>query len=299
MNYRPLFLTIIFIIGCSLSQAAISLPAQDAVILTPVSTFDFDQINESSTLVKSRTWKDVFWTLNDSGDWARIFPITATGAIIRPEWNSNYQGVQIPNAVNIDWEEMAVDNHGNLIIGACGNNGNSRKDLALYILPEPMPQLTETTRVSQVIPFYYPQQTSFPAVPNNFDCEAVFCAFDHIYLLTKHRADTRTCLYRFDSLHPDKPNPVTLLDTFDIGGMVTAADATPDGTKLTVLTYNNIWVFQSETDDYFHGRMFWLPISAKQCEGICFDGNILRITNEQMELFEVPLDQLIEVTPKR
>lgn len=289
------FFTVFLVAGCLLLAADVALPQRDAVTLTPVSTFDFEQINESSTLVKSRLWDDVYWTLNDSGDWARIFPVNHQGQVIRPEWNSDYQGVRIPNAVNVDWEEMATDNQGNLIIGACGNNGNARRDLALYILPDPLPQLTETTRASQMIRFYYPQQTSFPADPNNFDCEAVFCAFDNIYLLTKHRADTRTCLYRFDSLDPDTINPVTLLDSFDAGGMVTAADATPDGTSLAVLTYNSVWLFESETDDYFNGAIYWLPISAKQCEAICFDGDILRITNEQMELFELPISELEKV----
>jgi hypothetical protein len=290
-----LCITVFLVAGCLCLAADVALPQRDAVTLTPVSMFDFDQINESSALVKSRLWDDVYWTLNDSGDWARIFPVNHQGQVIRPEWNSDYQGVRIPNAVNVDWEEMATDNQGNLIIGACGNNGNARRDLALYILPDPLPQLTETTRASRMIRFYYPQQTSFPADPNNFDCEAVFCAFDNIYLLTKHRADTRTCLYRFDSLDPGKSNPVTLLDSFDAGGMVTAADATPDGTRLAVLTYNSVWLFESETDDYFNGAIYWLPISAKQCEAICFDGDILRITNEQMELFELPISELEKV----
>ena len=191
---------------------------------------------------------------------------------------------------------MATDNDGNIYIGACGNNDNMRRDLAIYILKDPYPLFTGKTRIFQTINFFYPEQTEFPADPNNFDAEAIFCAFDKTYLLTKNRADTNTSLYRFDSLDPLIDNPVTKLGTFNIGGMVTAADATADGMKLAVLTYTAIWLFESETDDYFHGKIFWLPISAKQCEGICFDDeDTLIITNEQMELFEIPLEDLIRI----
>jgi len=295
---KPFIFTLL-IISLSLSAAeviSIELPEVDTIVLEPYATFDYEEIDESSAIIKSRVWENVYWTLNDSGDEARIFPFSKDGKVLRAEWYKEEAGVYIPNAVNVDWEDMATDNNGNLIIGACGNNGNARRDLAIYILKDPYPLFTGKTRIFQTIPFYYPEQTEFPANPNNFDCEAVFCAFDKIYLLTKNRADTNTTLYRFDSLDPLKENPVTKLGTFDVGGMVNSADATADGTKLAVLTYTSIWLFESENDDYFHGKISWLPISAKQCEAICFENDeTLLITNEQMELFEIPLEDLIRI----
>ena len=276
----------------------ITLPKADTLTLVPYATFDFAEIDESSAIVKSRVWENVYWTLNDSGRKNRIFPFNRNGELYRAEWYKEKDGgVNIGDAVNIDWEGIATDNDGNLYIGACGNNLNARRDLAIYILKDPQPYSTGTTRYFHKINFYYPEQTEFPAVPNNYDCEAIFWANGKLYLLTKHRADTQTHLYRFDSMDPLKENPVKLLSTFDIGGMVTSADATIDGKKLAVLTYNSIWLFESETDDYFHGKISWLPIKAKQCEAVCFDDDeTLIITNEkQMELFEIKLDMLIEV----
>ena len=92
-----------------------------------------------------------------------------------------------------------------------------------------------------------------------------------------------------------KINPITRIGTFEIGGMVTAADASIDGTKLAVLTYNNIWVFEAEDGDYFNGKISWLPINANQSEAVCFDGDDLIITSEQMELFKLPISELIPV----
>lgn len=275
---------------------SVELPKADTLTLVPYATFDFAEIDESSAIIKSRVWENVYWTLNDSGDENRIFPFTRDGKVLRAEWYTEQAGVYIGDAVNIDWEDMATDNEGNLIIGACGNNGNVRRDLALYIFKDPYPEFTGTTRILKKILFYYPEQTEYPAKIRNFDSEAVFCAFGNIYLLTKHCADTQTHLYRFDSMDPLKENPVTKIGTFNIRGMVTAADATPDGKKLAVLTYKAIWVFESDTDDYFNGNIYWLPIKAKACEGICFDNEkTLLITNEQAELFEVQVEELIKI----
>lgn len=283
------------------STREISLPDHEAVELVPYANLDFPPISESSGIVKSRQWENIYWTHNDSGDKARIFPIRqlADGTIIHPEWITDYEGIMIPDAVNIDWEDIATDNDGNLYIAACGNNSNTRRDLAVYVLKEPYPFETEKTRLLTKIPFYFTEQKSFPPPKLNFDVEALFWADNRLYLLTKHRADDYTVLYRFDSTNPNKENPLTPCGKFRIYGQVTAADASPTGDSLAVLTYNNVWVFEktSPRGNYFDGNILWLPIRAKQCEGICFDGHTLIISNEQRELFELPVDQLIPLTP--
>lgn len=285
---------------CLFSEEVISveLPQMDAVELQPYANFDFDKIDESSAIIKSRMWDDVYWTLNDSGGKNMIFPFNRNGKLWRAEWYKDYQGgVYLAGTMNIDWEEMAVDNNGNIYVCDSGNNGNARRDLAVFMLKDPLPENTGTVNYFKKFHFYYPEQIKFPAVPNNYDCEAVFWANGKLYFLTKHRADALTRLYRMDSMDSNIENPLTYLATFDINGMVTAADATEDGKILAVLTYDNIWVFGVENgDDYFNGSIKYLPIKAKQCEAICFDDEgTLIITNEQTELFEVKLSDMIDV----
>ncbi len=264
--------------------------------LKSYSNFNSSQIDESSGLVKSRFWKDVYWTHNDSGDKARIFPITKNGELIKSKKDKKDNGIKISDAVNIDWEDIATDNEGNLIIGACGNNNNARRDLAIYIIKDPYPFKTEITRVSKKISFYYPEQKTFPAETMNYDAEGIFCANGKIYLLTKHRSDTYTRLYRFDSIEPNEENPLTLIGEFDIKDKVTSADASSDGNILAVLTYSAIWLVEIVLSYYyFNGRILWLPISAGQCEGICIDGDNLLISNEEGELFEVTINSLIVI----
>ena len=291
------FLLALFLLLAVFATAETLNPLPDSMtVLKPYTTFDYPEIDESSAVIKSRLWDNVYWTLNDSGDEARIFPFNKDGKVWRAKWYKEEAGIYIPDAVNADWEDMTTDDKGNLYIAAFGNNDNFRRDLAVYVIKEPFPQTTSQTRVFKTINFYYPEQTSFPANPNNFDSEALFWAKEKLYLLTKHRADDKTKLYRFDSGKPHFDNPLNQIGAFNIGGMVTSAEANDDGTKLAVLTYNSVWLFESETDDYFAGKKSWLPIGAKQCEAICFESDdILMITNEQAEIFLLNTTDLITV----
>lgn len=299
---KKIYLVILLICLSTLSAQEIikvELPQTDTLELVPYANFDFAEIDESSAIVKSRIWDDVYWTLNDSGGRNCIYPFSREGKLYHAEWFAEDEGgVVIGDAVNIDWESMTTDADGNLYIGACGNNYSVRRDLCIYILKDPHPIGTGTTRYIQKLNFHYPEQTSYPAPEDdsNYDAEAIFWAQGRLFLLTKHRSDTLTRLYTFNSMYPERENPVTLLSTFDIKGMVTDAECNEDGSKLAVLTYYGIWIFEGEVGNWFNGSIKWLPIKAKQCEAICWDNEeTLLITNEQTEIFEVKVAKLITV----
>lgn len=294
-----LYLFSVGLISCArnIHISEVRLPDIEPFRLDPYAKLSFYSIKESSGLAKSRLYKDVYWTHNDSGDSARIFAVTRKGNIIKPDRVSEYNGITVQNAINIDWEDIAADSNGNLIVGDFGNNLNTRRDLSIYIIKEPDPSQDLFTKVSLKVSFYYPDQKIFPPKKMNYDAEALFWAKDKIYLLTKHRSNPYTKLYRFDSMDPLKQNPLTYIGSFDSDGQVTGAVASKDGNRLAVLTYRAVWLFEidNSTDNYFHGKIFWLPIIAGQCEGIAIDGNKLLISNEQRALFEVPIDRLIVV----
>lgn len=277
----------------------VNLPPKKPVTLKQNGTITFEPIKESSGLTRSYFWPEIFWTHNDSGDKARIFPIRENGNIVQPKWlKKKYKGILIPDANNIDWEDIASDHKGNLIIGAFGNNSNSRRDLCIYILREPNPYETTQTRTLRKILFEYPDQIAFPPVERNFDAEALFTVKGKYYILTKNRGDKQTNLYRFDSLKSEEVNPLTFLDTFNIRGLVTSASASPDGKQLAVLTYNAIWLFESKdgSDRFFEGKVSWLPIDNKgYCEAICFYDRHLLISNEKRSVFKVPISDLVAI----
>lgn len=269
--------------------------------LTPYAQIKAKAIDESSGIVKSRQFENVYWTHNDSGDSARIFAITRNGESIRNGWakqnDEPYEGIPIGDALNIDWEDISTDDQGNLIIAACGNNDNARRDLALYVVPEPDPTKIWKIRARQRINFHYPDQKEFPHPDKmDFDCEALFYASGKHYLVSKNRSSPETKLYRLDAHEPYISSPLTLISAFNLRGQATAADASPDGKMLAVLTYTSCWIFVKPvgSDNYFAGKAYYKTFYAKQCEAICWDDEqTLIISNEQKNLFEVKLSELV------
>lgn len=269
---------------------------QSLQALTPSAHIQSRVINESSGIVASRQHPGVFWTHNDSGDRARIFAIDLEGNSILPDtWTGPDEGIQISGAQNIDWEDIATDDHGQLVIADFGNNGNARRDLKLYLIDEPDPRKNRSASILQTVRFRYADQTEYPPEALNYDAEALFYAYDHFYLLTKHRGNHATKLYRFDTLDSESELVLEPIERFDIGGMVTAADFDPVNQRLAVLTYNNLWVFETSPDNLLGGRHYKLKLdkTTEQCEAVCFSGDEIILTNEQTAIFRIQIAEMI------
>jgi hypothetical protein len=246
---------------------------------------------ESSGIVKSRTYRDVFWTHADSASPASLIAIRANGETVA--------SIPVDGAKNFDWEDVAVDDAGFLYVGDIGNNGNRRRNLAVYKVREPDPKKATSTSVVATIRFSFPDQREFPPEQENFDAESLFWTNGRLYLLTKHRSDTHTKLYRFPSLDGRAPVVLDKINEFDVGGqqssfggMVTAADIRPQGDFLAVLSYHALFIFRApeQGDDFFavlHKRIDFGMSTMKQCEGVTWDGDDVVITNESGAIFRI------------
>ncbi len=276
----------------------VALPNVQPAKLKPYASLEVPANTEPSGLVKSRLWEDVYWAHNDSGDIPRIFAVHRDGRIYPSARYGAAHGVHIPDAVNVDWEDITTDDQGNLIIADFGNSEqNDRRDLCFYWIFEPHPSVGQTS-VQRKVFFAYPDQEKVPSVVRNFDAEAVFYAHDHVYVLTKHRSDSGTTLYRLDSTDPNKVNVLTLLDRFDTRGQVTGANASADGRRLAVLTYTGIWIFDAaEKERWFDGSIRWIPTEDEEAEAITLDGDHLIISAGEGDgdLYDVPISSLIQV----
>lgn len=290
---------------------------QDSLELQPHAIVQHKPVDEMSGIARSRTYEGVYWVHNDSGDRARIFAIRLDGSVVIPPFVSRrdssnraedpnivYEGIQLEGAANIDWEDIAIDGD-TIYIADMGNNGNARRDLAIYVAQEPNPEATLQTHALKRIPVAYPDQKAFPGDVWHFDCEALFVFEGKLYVLTKHRAprqlsvpETGTKLYRLDTQHTDRVNMLTLVDSHsDLGGWVTAAAMSPDGRTLAVLCQapqQSIWLFErpARGDKFLsNGKARRIPIrNGKQCEAIEWvDNRQLVVTNEQRELFLVEI----------
>jgi hypothetical protein len=290
-----------FVILLCGARGAIAQPAppsaEDLAPLKVVTRLPAGPNRESSGIVRSRKQPDVFWVHNDSGDEPRLYPIHRDGSAYRSADHPDVPGVSIEGATHIDWEDMTTLADGTLAIADLGNNGNARKDLAIYVVDEPAATASRSIAARRIA-VRYPDQTEFPPPRSNlnFDCEAIFSVGQTIHVLTKHRSGSRTKLYRLDPRQAGPVSTLTLLGDFDIGGMVVAADCDVTGKRLLILTMQRIWLF--ERDDLetpiFQGRVSSRPYFLPQAEAICFaDDETALLTDEITDsLFELRLGEL-------
>jgi hypothetical protein len=282
------------------SVGRVELPERAPIALKLVAKLGPGPGKENSGIVKSRQYSDLFWIHNDSGDEPRIYPVNRRGETYPNSRYPDERGVLIGGAINVDWEDIAADADGHIIVADVGNNDNDRRDLVLYYLDEPAPTAGRTTFRKKVF-VRYPDQREFPARPDefNFDCEAEFTVGNTVFLLSKNRSNTYTSLYRLDDADPDVTNVLTLIDTFDIHGQAVGADCTPDGKRLAVLTYTGVWLFERSSLDqsFFTQRIFWAPFPQRDAEAICFaDDKTLLVADEALgELYQVHIADLSRV----
>jgi WD40 repeat protein len=239
---------------------------------------------EFSGIVMSRQYSGIFWTHSDSGGRPEIFAIRVKGGRVAT--------VKIRGAKNIDWEDMTIDDQGYLYICDIGNNLNLRKNFVIYRLKEPNPFTETFVSVLHQFEYRYPDQSRFPNPRYlNFDAEACFWKDESLYILTKHRSDRRTKLYRLSLENDATMQPLMLISEHEIGGQVTAAEFSPDGDRLAVLTYDKVHLFDQLDghENYLMGPHDEISIRFDQAEGISFDGNTVVIINEKEEVLQIPL----------
>jgi hypothetical protein len=187
-------------------------------------------VNEASGIAASRMNANVLWTHNDSGDSARVFPMTPAG--------TNLGTYSISGASAFDWEDIAMgpgptDGAQYLYIGDIGDNNAVRPNISVYRVPEPVvsdsqPPTTTTISGAAKLTFTYPDGAR--------DAESLFVdpLTRDIYIITKRETDIKR-LYR--AAYPQATIGTTTLElmtVFDEPNRLTAADISPDGDEIIV-----------------------------------------------------------------
>jgi hypothetical protein len=227
------------------------------------------------------------WTFNDSGNTPSLYKVDSTsGAML--------QQVVITNFINVDWEDIATDAQ-YLYVGDFGNNNGDRRDLkVLRVQKSAIGTSPNESVTAQAINFSYPDQTNFSPGTNNhnFDCEAFFYSNDSLHLFTKNWADLRTKYYTI----PAQPGTYVahLKGSFNVNGLITAADLNAAGTGAGLLGYNSstgatfLWLLSDFRNGQFlkgNKRRIELPnaLFIGQAEGLTFvDQYRVFISNERI-----------------
>jgi hypothetical protein len=235
----------IIVVNCTFSQEKFKLPKE---------------LNEISGLEKLND--SILIAINDSGNSPDIIFINLQGDILKK--------CRVRNALNNDWEDLTMDDKGNLYIADVGNNLNNRKDLCVLKLNAQQAYEFDSINVEKIF-FSYVDQTLFPPNQTGFkyNCEAIYWKGDSLHLITKNESkkpkdskkDRNLDWNRFpeEYLIIDKPgsysailknqhiNYLNKVKSKGIADLVTSIDY--DNEIVAVLTYSQIRTFGLNEND--------------------------------------------------
>jgi hypothetical protein len=239
-------------------------------------------LDESSGIVASSAHPGVYWTHNDSGNPPELFAVTREGGAIR---------TYAVAAKNDDWEDIATDGQGRLLIADIGNNDHNRKRVFVHRLPEPDPTFPPATagrRAAKEPPLRVEQTWTLTYPGEPFDAESLFVRGTTGYVISKLRNLKHAGLYAFD-LDPAKPTQVLrLVGHLPIRYPVTGADLSPDGRRLAVITVGGPYLFDDVPDDLAKladatpAHVFYTHVKM---EGVCLVPEGLLATTEDRDVF--------------
>ncbi len=244
--------------------------------LEPLGKLDHPAIREASGIVASRLHPGVFWVHNDSGNESVLFAVRRDGKLVR-EFK-----VAAPN---VDWEDIATDDHGKLYIADTGNNHELLPSRAVYVVDEPDPDSPGDQPLKTVRAIHYRFEKK-----RRFDCESLYIWKDRAYLITK-RYDGREA-ERY-SIAVDSAAPIfkPLIPRYEgtlaeFTEPATGADLSADGRRLAVCSLKSARVYEIDPESGPRPISF-VRYDADQVEAICWDGDDLLLANEQRGMFRI------------
>lgn len=241
-----------------------------------------DILVETSGLIY---YNSLVWTFNDSGGEPEIYSYSMADSSIK-------QRVTLWNGKNYDWEEISQDSSF-IYVGDFGNNFGIRKNLCIYKIDKKnLPKHKNKAVKANKIHFTYPDYTPviFTLKRSAFDCEAMICFHDSIYLFTKNWITNTSSIYQI----PNEPGKyiANKIGVFDSKGLITAACLKND--QLVLLGYKDyipfIWRFNHFSNPNIKSsdgaRYDISALYGKQTEGIAIiDSNTYLISSEKTTSF--------------
>ena len=222
------------------------------------------ELNEISGLAASHVHEDVLWAINDGGNPARLHAINRRGRVMAR--------FDVDGARNIDWEDLAsftLRGKHYLLVADTGDNGGKRKDIVLHVFEEPATLKDAVLRPAWTI------RARWPDGPRDCEAVAVDAVAGQVLLVSKKRnppdlfalplAKSRGVRearrigrlagvpQASAELHRNDPALAKLFP------QVTAADLSPDGSTLAVLTYGSVLFYRRTPGDGWNAAVSRMP----------------------------------------
>jgi hypothetical protein len=237
-----------------------------------VGTIADPEIKECSGIVASRQFPDVFWVHND-GKKERLYAINRKGATLAE--------FKIKGAKFEDWEDIAIDNANTLYAADTGNNDGKRAEVAVYQFAEPNPNSTEkSVAIKRQWTLRYPAGAR--------DCESIIVLGTNAYLISKVLRNRPAEVYTFALQDSAGPTTLKAVGGLAMDSPATAADLSPDGKRLAVISKLGAYFF--DLGRGFSSGGFLSPtrhvrFSHDSIEGCTFVPEGLLVAAESKELF--------------
>lgn len=207
-------------------------------------TVENGDIVEASGLAASRVHADVLWTHNDSGDSARLFALGTDG--------SHRAEVRLDGITPFDWEDMAAgpgpNGEPSLYLADFGDNAEVRTRITFIRLPEP----ADLTDVAQTTAEFALLHAEYPDGAHNAEALLVDPRTAELFVITKVEGGGPSGVYRYPP--PQRPDEQVTLEKvgelafgsspLEGSELVTAADISPDGSRIAVRTYSHVWLWR-------------------------------------------------------
>ena len=249
MSIRPLprLSLLAALLACVVACAPPSLPfARLAGVITS------GMLGEISGLAASHVHEDVLWVINDGGNPAEIFAINRRGRLL-----ARYD---VRGARNIDWEDLAsfdLDGRHYLLVADTGDNGGKRRNFVLHVFEEPKVLRNGTLKPAWSI------RARWADGPRDCEAVAVDAAAGKVLLVSKKRKPPELFALPLADPHGEwrearrigrlagVPEADVELQRSDpqlarLSPQVTAADLSPDGRTLAVLTYGSVLFYRRQ-----------------------------------------------------
>ncbi|MBU8975153.1 MULTISPECIES: hypothetical protein [unclassified Lysobacter] len=251
------------------------------------------QMDEISGLAASRRHRDVLWMHDDGGNPERLFAVSTNGTRLAT--------FRVEGVTKTDWEDIAafeLDGKSYLLLADTGDNGGLRRSLQLHVIEEPEKIENARLRPAWSIAFRWPDGAR--------DCEAVAvdAAREEVLLISKKRqppelfglplrpAGTALQTAQRMGMLAGVPQPSAEMlrrspQRARLDSQVTAADLSPDGRTLAVMTYRWLLFYPRRGDETWGEAVArvprfeplpWLP--QAEALGWSADGRSLFATGE-------------------
>ena len=234
-------------VACGSAPVAMAAEQQPGWVMVPPTemrqsgTLAHPRLAESSGAAVTPRLPGALWTVSDGGNPTELHLIDTTGALLTTQ--------PLTGVTNTDWEEVALGPCPGgqcLYIADVGDNAERRTEVSIYRLVEPrltgsLPT-TLPPRSAEVLRFRYPDG------PHDVEAMEVNAAGD-VLLITKGRSGG-VLLFKLPATSWGQPAVVAeRLDSLPIvanggtGRLVTGAGLSPDGSRLMVRTYRDLYPF--------------------------------------------------------